>query len=47
LLERPERSIAEPLRHDALAAELAGLLIDDLAVADVVLVERNARTRAA
>jgi hypothetical protein len=27
---------AEPLRHDALAAELAGLPVDDLAIADVV-----------
>jgi hypothetical protein len=33
---------AESLGHGALAAELAGLLIDDLAVADVVLVEGDA-----
>jgi hypothetical protein len=26
----------DPLRHDALAAELAGLPVDDLAIADVV-----------
>jgi hypothetical protein len=38
---------AEPLRHDALAAELAGLLMDDLAVADVVLVERDVAGRLA
>jgi hypothetical protein len=28
---------ADPLRYDALAAELAGLLVDDLAVADVMM----------
>jgi hypothetical protein len=38
---------AEPLRHDALAAELAGLPVDGFAVADVVLVERQAWTRPA
>jgi hypothetical protein len=27
---------AEPLRHEALAAELAGLLVDDVTVADDV-----------
>jgi hypothetical protein len=32
---------AEPLRHDALAAEFAGLPIDDIAVADIVRVERD------
>ena len=38
-------SRAEPLRHDALAAELAGLAIDDRAGADVMLVERDAGVR--
>jgi len=33
----PER--AESLRHDTLAAELAGLPVDDIAIADVVRVE--------
>ena len=34
----------QPLRHDVLAAELAGLPVDDIAVADVVmLVDRDAR----
>jgi len=41
----PER--AEPLRHDTLAAELAGLPVDDIAIADVVLVDRQAWTRLA
>jgi hypothetical protein len=38
---------AGSLRHDALAAEFAGLLIDDLAVADEMLVERDALRRLA
>jgi hypothetical protein len=33
---------AQSLGHDALAAELADLLVDDTAVADVVVVERDA-----
>jgi hypothetical protein len=43
-LLRATRAIrrAEPLRHDAFAVELAGLLIDDIAVADIVRVERDA-----
>jgi hypothetical protein len=38
---------AESFRYDALAAELAGLPIDNLAVADVVLVEGDAWMRIA
>jgi hypothetical protein len=38
---------AEALRHNALAAEPAGLLIDDLAVADVAVVEGDTRMRTA
>jgi hypothetical protein len=30
---------AEPLAHDALAADFAGLLVDDIGVADEVLVQ--------
>jgi hypothetical protein len=38
---------AEPLRNDPFAAELAGVLIDDIAVADEMLVDDDARMRAA
>jgi len=38
---------AEPLRHNVLAAELAGLPVDNVAVADIVLVDRDARMRTA
>jgi hypothetical protein len=38
---------AEPLRHDALAAELAGVFDHDIAVADEVLVECNSWRRLA
>src|SRR6185503_708501 len=38
---------AEPLRHNALTAERAGVLVEDRAVAVVVLVEDDARMRAA
>jgi hypothetical protein len=38
---------AEPLRHDAFASELAGLPVDDIAVADVVLIDGDARMWAA
>jgi len=38
---------AEPLRYDALAAKLAGMCKNDLAVALVMLVDHDARTRAA
>ncbi|HEY2528376.1 MAG TPA: hypothetical protein VGJ20_10600, partial [Xanthobacteraceae bacterium] len=34
----------EPLRHNDLAAEFAGVLINDITVAAAVLVERDART---
>jgi len=46
--ERLERYV-EPSRFDtdALAPQLAGLLIDDCAVADVMLVEGDARMRSA
>jgi hypothetical protein len=46
---RPAGAIerAEPLRHDALAAELASLREYDIAVADVMLVERNPLRRLA
>ena len=32
----------KPFRHNALAAEFAGVLVDDIAIADVVLAERDA-----
>jgi hypothetical protein len=38
---------AEPLRHDAFAAELARLLVHDFAVADVMRVECDALRRLA
>ena len=38
---------AQPLRHHALAAKLAGLLIEDFAVADVMLVECDTSRRLA
>jgi hypothetical protein len=38
---------AEPLAHDSLAAQLAGLPVGDIAVADVVLVDGDARMRRA
>jgi hypothetical protein len=43
---RATRSVrrAEPLRYDTLATALAGMLIDNGAVALVVLVQRNAGT---
>jgi hypothetical protein len=38
---------AQALRHDALAAERAGVLVDDCAAAGVVLIERDAPVRMA
>src|SRR6516225_7136741 len=35
---------AKPLRHDALASERAGVLVDDRAIAAVMLIEGNAFT---
>src|SRR5262249_54146373 len=48
-VRRPAGAIqrAEPLRHDALAAELAGVLENDLAVALVMLIEYDAELRLA
>ena len=37
----------KPFRHNALAAEFAGVLVDDIAIADVVLAERDAGIRPA
>src|SRR5947207_15010124 len=48
-MRRSARAVrrAEPLRHDALAAELAGVLKENVAIAPEDLVEHNAEIRPA